>query len=209
MIKKLVFPSSLLLIAYALWFSPDFNQIAAGVAIFLFGMLFLEQGFQGFTGGTLEKILRASTNKRWKSLMFGMLSTTVMQSSSLVTVITISFLSVGILDLAAGIGIIFGANLGTTTGAWLIAGLGLKVKIATYAMPMLIFGIFLVFQKSKPLKAIGSILAGMGFLFLGIHYMKEGFDAFRDTINLAEYALTGARGLFVFTLIGIGMTVVH
>jgi len=208
MIKKIILPSTLLLLAYGLWLSPDFNQIAAGVAIFLFGMLFLEQGFNGFTGGTLEKILRASTNKRWKSLGFGMLSTTLMQSSSLVTVITISFLSVGILDLAAGIGIIFGANLGTTTGAWLIAGLGLKVKIATYAMPMLIFGIFLVFQKNSSLKAIGSILAGMGFLFLGIHYMKEGFEAFRETINLAEYALTGLKGLVVFTFIGVGITVV-
>lgn len=208
MIKKLIFCSSLLFLAYGLWLSPDFSQIAAGVAIFLFGMLFLEQGFQGFTGGTLERILRVSTNKRWRSLMFGMVSTTLMQSSSLVTVITISFLSVGILDLAAGIGIIFGANLGTTTGAWLIAGLGLKVKIAAYAMPMLIFGILLVFQKNKALKAVGSILAGMGFLFLGIHYMKEGFDTFRDTINLAEYALTGIKGLFVFTLIGIGMTVI-
>jgi len=208
MIKKIILPGTLLLLAYGLWLSPDFNQIAAGVAIFLFGMLFLEQGFNGFTGGTLEKILRSSTNKRWKSLGFGMVSTTLMQSSSLVTVITISFLSVGILDLAAGIGIIFGANLGTTTGAWLIAGLGLKVKIATYAMPMLIFGIFLVFQKNSSLKAIGSILAGMGFLFLGIHYMKEGFEAFRETINLAEYALTGIKGLVIFTFIGIAITVV-
>jgi len=208
MIKKILFACSLCLLAYALWLSPDFNQIAAGVAIFLFGMLSLEQGFQGFTGGTLEHILRVSTNKRWKSVVFGIVSTSLMQSSSLVTVITISFLSVGILDLAAGIGIIFGANLGTTTGAWLIAGLGLKVKIASYAMPMLIFGIFLVFQKNKNCKAVGAILAGLGFLFLGIHYMKEGFEAFRTTIDLADYAMTGLKGLAVFTLIGIAMTVI-
>jgi len=208
MIKKILFFSSLSLLGYGLWLSPDFTQIAAGVAIFLFGMLSLEQGFQGFTGGALERILRVSTNKRWKSLVFGMVSTSVMQSSSLVTVITISFLSVGILDLAAGIGIIFGANLGTTTGAWLIAGLGLKVKIASYAMPMLVFGIFLVFQKNKNRKLIGLILAGLGFLFLGIHYMKEGFEAFRTTIDLADYAMTGLKGLAVFTLIGIAMTVI-
>jgi len=208
MIKKILFFSGLSLLGYGLWLSPDFTQIAAGVAIFLFGMLSLEQGFQGFTGGALERILRVSTNKRWKSLVFGMVSTSVMQSSSLVTVITISFLSVGILDLAAGIGIIFGANLGTTTGAWLIAGLGLKVKIASYAMPMLVFGIFLVFQKNKNRKLIGLILAGLGFLFLGIHYMKEGFEAFRTTIDLADYAMTGLKGLAVFTLIGIAMTVI-
>lgn len=208
MIKKILLPAIFILLAYALWLSHDFNQIAAGVAIFLFGMLSLEQGFHAFTGGTLEKILRVSTDKLWKSIGFGVLSTTLMQSSSLVTVITISFLSVGILDLAAGIGIIFGANLGTTTGAWLIAGFGLKVNIAAYAMPMLVFGILLVFQKSKTLKGLGAILAGMGFLFLGIHYMKEGFETFRETINLAQYALTGTKGLLIFTLIGIAATVV-
>lgn len=208
MIKKTLLPIIFLLLGYALWLSSDFNQIAAGVAIFLFGMLSLEQGFQAFTGGTLETILRVSTDKLWKSLGFGVISTTLMQSSSLVTVITISFLSVGIIDLAAGIGIIFGANLGTTTGAWLIAGFGLKVNIAAYAMPMLVFGILLVFQKSNTLKGIGAILAGMGFLFLGIHYMKEGFETFRDTIDLAEYALTGVEGLLIFTLIGIAATLI-
>ena len=203
MIKKILLLTIFILLAYALWLSPDFNQIAAGVAIFLFGMLSLEQGFQSFTGGTLENILSISTDKLWKSLGFGVISTTLMQSSSLVTVITISFLSVGILDLAAGIGIIFGANLGTTTGAWLIAGFGLKVDIAAYAMPMLVLGILLVLQKNKTLKGLGAILAGMGFLFLGISYMKEGFETFRETIDLTQYALTGTKGLLIFTLIGI------
>ncbi len=208
MINKLILLSVFLFLSYALWISPDFTQIAAGVSIFLFGMLSLEQGFQGFTGGTLERILRVSTDKPWKSLSFGIISTTLMQSSSLVTVITMSFLSVGILNLAAGIGIIFGANLGTTTGAWLIAGLGLKVKIASYAMPMLVVGILLIFQKHKSLKAIGSILAGMGFLFLGIHYMKEGFEAFRETLDLSAYAVSGVKGLIIFIAIGIAATVV-
>ncbi|MCK5665976.1 MAG: Na/Pi symporter, partial [Thiotrichaceae bacterium] len=110
MIKKRMLPIIFIFLAYALWLSSHFNQIAAGVAIFLFGMLTLEQGFQVFTGGTLEKILRLSTDKLWKSLSFGVVSTTLMQSSSLVSVITISFLSVEILNLTAGIGIIFGAN---------------------------------------------------------------------------------------------------
>jgi phosphate:Na+ symporter len=131
-----------------------------------------------------------------------------MQSSSLVSVIAISFLSAGLITLAAGIGIIFGANLGTTTGAWLIAGFGLKVNIAAYAMPMLAFGVILIFQSSKPLKGLGYILSGLGFLFLGIHYMKEGFEAFKDTINLAEYAVAGYPGVLLFTTIGIFATVV-
>ncbi len=206
--NKIVLPIIFLLLAYGLWVSPNFNQIAAGIAIFLFGMLSLEQGFNGFTGGTLENILQVSTDKLWKSLGFGLISTSLMQSSSLVTVITISFLSVGILDLAAGIGIIFGANLGTTTGAWLIAGFGLKVKISVYAMPMLVFGILMIFQKNKSIQSLGSILAGLGFLFLGIHYMKEGFSTFHDTLHLSDYALTGVQGLLVFTVIGMMATVI-
>jgi len=208
LLKKILLPSILLVLAYGFWISPNFKAIAAGIAIFLFGMLSLEQGFQAFTGGTLERLLRRTTSSTGKSLLFGIVSTTLMQSSSLVSVITISFLSAGLITLTAGIGIIFGANLGTTTGAWLVAGFGLKVNIAAYAMPMLAFGIILIFQSSRSLKGIGYILAGLGFLFLGIHYMKEGFDAFKDTINLAEYAVAGYPGVLLFTLIGILATVV-
>ncbi|MDH3664436.1 MAG: Na/Pi symporter [Alphaproteobacteria bacterium] len=208
MIRRIVLPVIFLVLVYGFWISPDFKEIAAGVAIFLFGMLFLEEGFRAFTGGLLEKLLSTTTDKLWKAISFGVVSTTIMQSSSLVSVITISFLSAELIALAAGIGIIFGANIGTTTGAWLIAGLGLKVKISAYAMPMLVFGIVLVFQNNKSLKGIGYILAGLGFLFLGIHYMKEGFEAFKETIDLSEFAIPGYAGLFAFTGIGIFATVV-
>ncbi|MES9906855.1 MAG: Na/Pi symporter [Sedimenticola sp.] len=208
MLRKITLPTMLLFLSYGFWISPDFKEISAGVAIFLFGMLALEEGFKAFTGGLLEQILKKTTSSVWKSLSFGVVSTTLMQSSSLVSVITISFLSAGLIGLAAGIGIIFGANLGTTTGAWLIAGFGLKVKISAYAMPMLVFGIILVFQKSKSLNGIGYILAGLGFLFLGIHYMKEGFEAFRDTIDLTAFAVGGYPGLFLFALIGVAATVI-
>ena len=164
MLRRTFLPAIFLLLAYGFAVSVEFKTITAGVAIFLFGMLSLEEGFKTFTAGTLEKILRASTDKMWKSMTFGVLSTTAMQSSSLVSVITISFLSTGLLDLASGIGIVFGANLGTTTGAWLVAGFGLKVKLSSYAMPLLVFGIILVFQQAKSLKGAGYVLAGVGFL---------------------------------------------
>jgi phosphate:Na+ symporter len=208
MLRKIFLPTILLILAYGFWVSPDFKEIAAGVSIFLFGMLFLEEGFKAFTGGFLEKLLQNTTNKTWKSLTFGIVSTTIMQSSSLVSVITISFISAGLITLVAGIGIIFGANIGTTTGAWLVAAFGLKVKISAYAMPMLVFGIVLAFQKSKYLKGIGSVLAGLGFLFLGIHYMKEGFEAFKDSFDLAALAVDGYPGLFLFAGIGAAATVV-
>ncbi len=208
MLRKLFLPTILLVLAYGFWVSPNFKTIAAGLALFLFGMISLEEGFKAFTGGTLETLLRKSTDRVWKSILLGISTTTIMQSSSLVSLITISFLSAGLMDLGAGIGIIFGANLGTTTGAWLVAGFGLKVNIAAYSMPLLVFGVLLIFQQSKALKGIGHGLAGLGLLFLGIHYMKEGFDAFSQNIDLANYAVSGYPGLFLFTLIGILATVV-
>lgn len=208
MLRKILLPVIFGILTYGFWVSPDFKEISAGVAIFLFGMLSLEEGFKVFSGGTLEKILRKSTDKTWKSLGFGIISTTIMQSSSLVSVLTISFIGAGLIGLAQGIGIIFGANIGTTTGAWIVAGLGLKVNISAYAMPMLVFGVILIFQKSKSLKGIGYILAGLGFLFLGIHYMKEGFEAFKSAVDLSKYGVVGLKGLFIFTGLGILATVV-
>ncbi|MDZ7827922.1 MAG: Na/Pi symporter [Halofilum sp. (in: g-proteobacteria)] len=208
MTRKILLPLILVLLGGAFWVSPQFQEIAAGIAIFLFGMLFLEDGFKAFTGGVLEKLLARTTDRTWKSLSFGVISTTIMQSSSLVSVITISFLSAGLLPLIAGIGIVFGANIGTTTGAWLVAGFGLKVNIAAYAMPMLAFGIVLRFTSSKYLRGVGSVLAGLGFLFLGIHYMKEGFEAFRGSFDLASMAVSGYAGLFLFAAIGALATVV-
>lgn len=206
--KRLVLPVILLVMISGFWVSPEFQQIAAGVAIFLFGMLMLEDGFKLFSGGFLESVLEKATGSVPRSLLFGIVTTTIMQSSSLVSLITISFLSAGLISLLAGVGIVFGANIGTTTGAWLVAGFGLKVNISAYAMPLLAVGIVLVFQRSKYLKGSGYVLAGLGFLFLGIHHMKEGFETFKDAFDLTRFAMTGVLGLLVYTLVGTLATVV-
>jgi phosphate:Na+ symporter len=206
--KNLFLPILLIGLAYSFWLSTNVKEIAAGVALFLFGMLSLEQGFQSFSGGVLEKILKSSTDRFYKSIGFGIFSTALTQSSSLVSILTISFLSAGLITLTQGIGIVFGANIGTTTGAWLIAGFGLKVDIASYAMPMLVFGIIFILQKNTILKNIGYIITGLGFLFLGISYMKDGFEAFKSTIDLSTYSIAGIKGLLIFTGIGIFSTVV-
>lgn len=206
--RRMLFPVVLVVLAISLWLSNDFVEIATGIALFMFGMSCLEKGFNAFTGGTLEGILRRSTNTRFKSICFGAVSTTLMQSSSLVSLIAISFVSAELITLVAGIGIIMGANIGTTSGAWLIAGLGLKVDIAAYAMPMLIFGVILVMQKPKFRKASGYILLGTGFLFLGIHYMKDGFAVFQHSFDLSQYSIEGWFGVLIFTLIGMLITVI-
>lgn len=206
--RRYYLPVAIGALLLAFWFSPDAQEIAAGVAIFLFGMLMLEDGFRLFGGGLLERMLERATLSTPRSIAFGIVSTTLLQSSSLVSVISISFLSAGLISLIGGVGIIFGANIGTTTGAWLVAGLGLKVNIAAYAMPMIALSIVLVFQKPKVLRGVGFALGGLGFLFLGIHHMKEGFDAFKDQIDLSRFALAGFLGLVVYSLLGTVATVI-
>jgi len=118
MLRKIFLPSILVVLAYGFWVSPDFKEISAGVAIFLFGMISLEEGFKAFSGGMLERVLQKSTDKLYKSISFGFVATAIMQSSSLVSVLTISFIGAGLIGLTQGIGIILGANIGTTTPPW-------------------------------------------------------------------------------------------
>lgn len=118
-------------------------------------------GFKAFSGGLLEKILAKSTDTKIKSILFG---TLIMQSSTLVSIITISFLSAGLISLGAGIGIIFGANLGNTASSWLIVGLT-NIKISMLAIPLLIIGVLFFFQKDSVLKGLGNIFIGIGFSF--------------------------------------------
>jgi phosphate:Na+ symporter len=208
MIRKTLFCVLLVALAIVLYFNPNFKTISAGVAILLFGMIMLEEGFRVFTKGPLQNILKKATDKLYKSISAGALVTALIQSSSLVSVITISFISAGLISLAGGIGLIFGANIGTAATAWLVAGFGLKIKISALAMPMLIFGLIFSFQKKKSLKGIGNVLAGLGFFFLGIHYMKEGFDVFKQYIDLTEFAMSGILGVSVYTGLGIVITTV-
>lgn len=205
---RIFLPSLFLALCYGFWMSTSFKDVAAGVALFLFGMLCMEQGLKAYSGGALQRLLEASTDRLWKSMAFGVISTTLIQSSSLVSVVTISFLSAELIGLRQGIGIIFGANLGTTTGAWLIAGFGLKVKLSAYALPMLVFGVLMLMQGSRRLKGFGWVLMGVGFLFMGIDYMKTGFSSFSDQIDLSQYAMTGIAGLLLFTLVGMIATVI-
>ena len=170
MIKKILLPAFLVLLAIVLFINPTFKEIAAGVAILLFGMIMLEEGFNSFVAGPLQRLLQKATNKLYKSLGLGFIVTALLQSSSLISVITISFLSAGLIGLNAGIGIIFGANIGTTATAWLVSVFGLKIKVSGLAMPMLAFGIVFVLQKSKAVKGLGHVLAGLGFFFLGIYF---------------------------------------
>ena len=208
MVRNLLSAFAFAVLGYLVLVSNDFKVIAAGVAIFLVGMFFLEDGFKHFTGGVLETFLKRWTDTLPKAIFGGFFVTSIVQSSSLVSIIAISFLSAELLGLSQAVGIIFGSNIGSTTTAWIVAGLGLKVKIAYYAMPMLIFGAILRFFKGKMPQGVGLVLLGLGFVFLGIGYMKEGFDTLKDGIDLAQFAIPGLLGVFAYILVGIVATVI-
>ena len=208
MYKKLLLPSIIIALGYALFSSSDFKTIAAGIAIFIVGMLFMEDGFKLFTGGALEKVLKKTTDTVSKAILSGFVSTAIVQSSSLISVIAISFLSAELIALPQAIGIIFGSNIGTTATAWIVASFGLKIKISHYAMPMLVFGVVFTFFKTRSVRGAGFILLGLGFIFLGIGYMKEGFDTLKQGIDLGQYAMEGYLGIFVYIMIGAIATVI-
>ena len=199
---------SLGFLSYLFYLSQDFTIVVAGVAIFMIGMFFLEEGFKLFSGGTLEMILKRGTDKLYKAILSGFFSTAIVQSSSLVSVIAISFLSVGLIELSSAIGIIFGANIGTTATSWLVAYFGIKIKISAYALPLIVFGIILRFSKKSSFVGFGNILLGLGFIFLGISYMKEGFETLKNSIDLAQFTMSGYRGVFIYLVIGMFTTVV-
>jgi phosphate:Na+ symporter len=208
LLKKSIYPLFLLAVAYVLFSSHDAKTIVAGIAVFLIGMVFMEDGFKLFSGGMLERVLEKSTNNVPKAIGTGFLATAIVQSSSLLTIIVISFLSAELISLSGAIGVVFGSNIGTTTTAWIVSAFGVKIKIAHYAMPMLVFGVIFRFNKNKSYQGLGNILVGLGFVFLGIGYMKEGFEALKEGLHLAQFAMDGYLGVLVYILIGAIATVI-
>ena len=212
MYKSFLSPIIILLLLGALFLLglyPDISTILGGIALFLLGMEYMEGGFKTFSGGLLERVLEKSTNNTPKAITTGFLATALVQSSSLISIIVISFLSAELITLTSAVGVIFGSNIGTTATAWLVSVFGLKIKISVYAMPMIVMGILIpMLLKESSWKGIASILIGLGVIFLGIGYMKEGFETLKEGINLAQYAMAGYTGIFVYVLVGAVATVV-
>ncbi|MGF6693621.1 Na/Pi cotransporter family protein [Pseudomonas sp. D(2018)] len=194
-------------LALSFWFSSGWLELCAGLALFLFGMQCLEEGLRQLAGGKLEQLLARSTATSFKGLMFGICGTLLLQSSTLVSLLTIAFISAGLIQLAGGIAILFGANLGATSGIWLLALAGQNLSLSPLALPLLVFGVLGGFMGEKS-KAAGRIVLGVAFIFLGIDQIKEGFSAFGDGLDLSAYQADGLVGSLLFALIGLLITVV-
>ena len=196
------------LLVWLLEQDASLKQVAAGIAIFLFGMFFLEQGFGQLVSGQWRRGLRQLTASQPSAFAVGLLATILTQSSALVALLLLSFLSVGMIDFLASIAIMAGASLGTTSGGWLMATVGLKVGIAEYALPMLVVGMLLISMPRWGSRGLGMVIAGVGFLFLGIDYIKNGFLSLSALIDLSQYAQPGWEGILLYALVGVLLTMV-
>ena len=203
--KNILFFSFIILISILMYISQSILTIIFGVCIFLYAMSVLEKSFSMMA--SLESFLKKMTKSNFQSFIFGSVTTTIMQSSGLVSVLAISFLSAGLISLASGLAIIYGINLATITTGWFLAGFGLKVDIGAYAMPLIVIGMLCMINKTQKIKGFGYFLFSIGLLFLGISYMKGGFDNIKESIDLSQFAMSGIIGLLVYTFIGIVITV--
>ncbi|HEY0664472.1 MAG TPA: Na/Pi symporter [Gallionella sp.] len=187
----------------------DWTSIGAllgGIGLFLLGMELMTDGMKLAAGPALERILTASTRTRLRGLAAGTLVTALVQSSSAVTVAAIGFVNAGLLTLGQSLWVLFGSNVGTTVTGWLVALVGLKLKIDALALPLIGLGMALRLSGGATRRgALGLALAGFGVLFLGIDLLKESFASSASGVSLREFE--GMLGILVMVLSGILMTV--
>lgn len=148
-------------------------SLAGSLALFLYGMKTMSEGLEKFAGDRLRSILSAMTKNRVMGVLTGILVTALIQSSSATTVMVVSFVNAGLMTLVQSIGVIMGANIGTTVTAWLISAIGFKVDIAAFAIPVLAIGMPLFFSKKSKKKNIGEFIFGFSFLFMGLSFLQQ------------------------------------
>lgn len=208
MFKKYYYQFFLLALAFIVFYSSTAKVIIVGIALFLLGMLSMKEGFKHLSGTVLEAYLHKSTDTLFKAIMSGFFATTAVQGSTLISIIVVSFLNAKLMTLLSAVGVIFGSNIGSTTTSWIVSSIGLKIDIAPYAMPMIIFGVVFGFSENKNIQAVGKAILGFGLIFLGIDYMKDGFESMQSSFDLTKFAMSGWTGVFVYVFIGMVVTVV-
>lgn len=205
-LKSFVLPVlALLVLSLSFFYSPGWLQLSAGLALFLFGMQCLEEGLKKLAGGRLEQLLERSTATPLKGFLFGMGGTMVLQSTTLMSLLTIAFISTGLIQLAGGIAILLGINLGTSGGIWLLAAAGQNFSLSPLALPLLVFGVLAGFNGAKG-KAVGRIILGIAFIFLGIDQIKSAFVEFGTHLEVLEQVSRGYLGQLLFVGMGIVLT---
>ncbi len=187
------------------WSDFDFWKFLAGLGIFMFGMFLLEEAIKQLSGKAFKKFIKKSTKGKIRSIFTGFFSTAILQSSSAVSLMTLTFVGAGMISMYNGIGVIMGANLGTTATSWLVATVGFKINIEGLFLPLLaIGGLGLMFMhNSSKYAGISKIFVGLGFLFMGLDYMKMSVEALTDSFEISSLT---HYGLWFYVIIAIVLT---
>lgn len=183
-------------------------NILGGLGLFLVAMQMMTDGLRAFAAGELRRFLRNWSGSRWRSVATGALITALVQSSGAVTVAVIGFVNAGILSLSQALGIVFGANIGTTVTAWLVAAAGFDWSISRLALPFVAAGAALrLMVDDERWRGLATALVGFGLFFLGLAFLKQGFGEIQAGIGLADLRLGGAGGILAMLLAGFAVTV--
>ena len=175
-------------------------SLLGSLGLFLFGMKTMSEGLEKFAGDRLRSILAAMTKNRFMGVLTGIIVTALIQSSSATTVMVVSFVNAGLMNLAQAIGVIMGANVGTTVTAWIISAVGFKVNIAAMALPLLAFGIPLIFSSQNKRKSVGEFIFGFAFLFMGLSFLQQAATDL-DIGSMVATMLAGVADGGFFTII--------
>ncbi|MBW6520694.1 MAG: Na/Pi symporter [Desulfoarculaceae bacterium] len=185
----------------------DFWKLIAGLGIFLYGMYQLEDSVKALSGKAFRRIIRTYTNGPLRAIASGALVTGILQSSSAVSLMVLAFIGAGVMTMPNAIGVIMGANIGTTFTAWIVAVLGFKIKIESFALPLIgLGGVGIVFfNPNQKTSHLCRLLIGFGFLFLGLDYMKGSVENIAQHFDLTQIP---DLGLWVYLVVGIVLTAV-
>ncbi|MBR3856204.1 MAG: Na/Pi cotransporter family protein [Bacteroidaceae bacterium] len=193
----------------------EFLQIftlLGALGMFLYGMNLMSSGLQKVAGDKLRSLLSAMTSNPLKAVLTGLGITAVIQSSSATTVMVVSFVNAGLLNLSRAIGVIMGANIGTTVTAWLVSWLGFKADISILAVPMMLFGFLFSNSKKNQRRNIGELIVGFSLLFLGLSFMKESVPDLGETPQVLdfvkEWSNHGFGSVLIFLLFGTVLTLI-
>jgi phosphate:Na+ symporter len=182
-------------------------QLLGGIGLFLLGMSLMTDSLKAIAGEALRQWLVRFTNSPIKAVLSGIGLTVVVQSSTATTLATIGFVSAGVLSFSHAIGVIIGANIGTTSTGWLVALLGLKFSIASFALPMIGIGALLKVLGNEKVSFLGLTLAGFGLLFFGIQILQDAMSGIAELIDLSLWAEPTLIIKVILVVIGILMTI--
>jgi phosphate:Na+ symporter len=190
----------------------DFLTLVGALGMFLYGMKTMSEGLQKVAGNRLRNILSAMTTNRFTGVLTGLIITAIIQSSSATTVMVVSFVNAGLLSLAQAIGVIMGANVGTTVTAWIISLFGFTVDISAFSLPLIAVGLPMLFAKKSSWKSLGEFIMGFALLFLGLYYLKTSvpdLQSHPEVLSfIRNYTSMGYVSVLLFLLVGTVLTVI-